>query len=371
MIRPRIVTGIVVALGLLVAGCGASQSSPGTGGSSSPASAGAGASSASSEAPLTESKTLQVVTHESFAVDPKLLDKFKADTGYDVKITSTGDAGTVVNQLVLTKDSPTADVVFGIDNTFAGRAIGEDLLAPYEAPAAADIPDNLRSDDQGLLTPIDLGDVCLNADTAWFKDKGLEVPATLDDLTKPEYKDQLVVENPASSSPGLAFLVATYGKYGDGWKDYWTKLKNNGAKVVAGWTEAYSVEFSGSSGKGTRPLVVSYSTSPAFEVPEGGGDPSTTALLGTCFRQVEYAAILKGAKNEVGARKFIDFLLSNDVQKTIPETMYMYPAVPDIELPADWKKYAPLADDPIAVDPQVIAQNRDQWVKDWTGLVLG
>lgn len=318
-----------------------------------------------------EMKKLTVIAHESFNLDPKLLDKFKAETGYDVKVSNPGDAGTVVNQLVLTKDSPTADVVFGIDNTFAGRAIKEGVVTPYKSQAATNVPDGLKADDSDSLTPIDMGDVCLNADTAWYKQKGLTVPETLDDLTKPEYEDQLVVENPASSSPGLAFLIATYGQYQDGWLDYWGKLTDNGVKVVQGWTEAYTVEYSGSSGKGTKPLVVSYSTSPAAEVPDDGGEPTSKALLGTCFRQVEYAGVIKGAKNEVGAQKFIDFLLSDDVQKSFPETMYMYPARTDVELPAEWQKYAPLADKPIEVDAATIADNRDQWVKDWTAKVVG
>lgn len=374
MIRPSIPAATAVVIGILaITACGTGSTAGPTSPGGTPAAPGrASASTPSSSPGLSESTTLSVVTHDSFALTPALLDQFRKDTGYQLTMVAPGDAGTMVNQLILTKDSPLGDVVFGIDNTFSGRAISEGVLSPYTSPAAARVPAALAADDSGSLTPVDMGDVCLNADTAWFTQRGIALPVTLDDLVKPEYKDLLVVENPASSSPGLAFLIATVGAKGEsGWLDYWGRLKANGVKVVPGWTEAYSVEFSGSTGRGTRPLVVSYSTSPAFEVPRGGGAPTSTALLQTCFRQVEYAGVIKGAANEVGARKFIDFLLSRPVQTDIPGRMYMYPATPGVELPADWRSYAPLADKPIVVAPQTIAANRTRWIKDWTARVLG
>ncbi len=212
----------------------------------------------------------------------------------------------------------------------------------------------------------------MNADKKWFKAKNLAIPATLDDLAKPAYKNLLVVENPASSSPGLAWLTATVGAKGDpGYLDYWASLNNNGVKVVKGWTEAYSTEFSGSSGKGPRPLVVSYSTSPAFEVPKGSKESNTTALLETCFRQVEYAGVIKGAQNQVGAQKFIDFMLSKQVQADIPGQMYMYPADTSVALPEEWVAHAPLATKPFTVSAAVISADRDTWIRDWTAKVIG
>ncbi|MGC3995618.1 MAG: thiamine ABC transporter substrate-binding protein [Propionicimonas sp.] len=319
---------------------------------------------ATPEAP-TESTTLTVITHDSFALSKEALATFKAETGYDVSYVAPGDVGTVVNQLILTKDAPLGDVVFGIDNTFAGRAVSAGILSPY---TSADLPegaDAYAADDTHSLTPIDYGDVCLNADTAWFEAKGLAVPQTLDDLLKPEYANLLVVENPASSSPGMAFLAATVGAKGaDGYLDYWKALKANGVKVVKGWTEAYTVQFSGSSGKGAYPLVVSYSSSPAYE-------HGTQALTQTCFRQVEYAGVLAGAQNEVGARKFIDFLLSAEVQAEIPEQMYMDPVDSSVELPADWKKYAAVVDHPIEVSAADLGANREAWIKAWTATVIG
>ncbi|MFV0452523.1 MAG: thiamine ABC transporter substrate binding subunit, partial [Propioniciclava sp.] len=306
--------------------------------------------------------TLTVVTHDSFSLDSALLDQFAAETGYEVTYVAPGDAGTLVNQLILTQDSPLGDVVYGIDNTFAGRALSHDILVPY-TPAALDA-DTLApyaADDTGRLTPIDIGDVCVNADTGWFADHDLELPQSLDDLTDPAYADLFVTPNPASSSPGMAFLAASVGDQGDpGYLDYWARLTDNGVLITQDWTEAYTAQFSGSSGAGPRPLVLSYATSPAYEAVDG--EASTQALLGTCFRQVEYAGIINGAANPEGAQAFIEFLLSNEVQADLPTQMYMYPVSPEVDLPAEWVSFAPLADDPIDVPAATIGENRDRWI---------
>lgn len=271
----------------------------------------------------------------------------------------------MVNQLVLTKAAPIADVVFGIDNTFAGRAFAEGVLSPYTSSALPADAAKFAADDSSRLTPIDYGDVCLNADTAWFTGKGLAVPVSLDDLLKPEYRDLLVVANPATSSPGLGFLLATIAAKGeDGYLGYWKALRDNGMKVVKGWTEAYSVEFSGSSGKGKRPLVVSYASSPAFE-------PATQSLNQTCFRQIEYAGVVAGSANQVGAGKFIDFLLSAKVQAEIPDQMYVYPVDSSVKLPKEWVAHAVLPEHPYTLSAAQISAGRDGWIKAWTAAVIG
>jgi len=329
------------------------------------------APSATSSAP-TESKTLTVVTHDSFALSDELKKEFADSNGYTVTYVAPGDGGALVNQLILTKDSPLGDVVYGIDNTFAGRAVAEGVLVPYTPAALPASAAALKPDDSGTLTAIDFGDVCVNADRKWFEARKLALPTTMSDLTKPEYRDLLVVENPASSSPGLAWLTATVGAQGDpGYLDYWASLKTNGVKVVKGWTEAYSTEFSGSSGKGARPLVISYATSPAFEVPKEAKESNTAALLQTCFRQVEYAGVISGAQNEVGARAFIDFMLTAKVQADIPGQMYMYPSDTTVQLPKEWQQHAPLSEQPFNVSVAAIAANRDRWIRDWTATVIG
>nr|WP_318243712.1 thiamine ABC transporter substrate-binding protein [Oerskovia gallyi] len=331
-------------------------------------STGAGSGESGSSA---ASSTVTLVTHDSFNVSEDVLAAFEKESGLTVKQVAPGDGGALVNQLVLTKGSPLGDVVFGIDNSFATRAIDEGVLEPYTPAGLADSAAQYAVGD-GALTPVDLGDVCVNVDHTWFADKGLAEPVTLDDLTKPEYKDLLVVTNPATSSPGLSFLLATVGAYGeDGWEGYWAELKDNGVKVVDGWSDAYSVDFSGSEGKGPRPLALSYSTSPAFTVSEDGASTSTGALLDTCFRQVEYAGVLAGAENPEGAKKLVDFLVSDAFQADIADNMYMYPANADVALPEGWAEFAPLSPAPFEVAPADITAHRDEWIKAWTSTVIG
>lgn len=313
--------------------------------------------------------TVTIATHDSWAMSKKVLADFKAKTGITVKIQPHGDAGELTNKLVLTKGNPLADGVFGIDNTFASRAVDEGVLAKYAAdqPASASAFD-LAGNGGDYLTPIDFGDVCVNIDDTWFAKRKIAPPKTFADLADPAYKDLLVTPGATSSSPGLAFLAATVGTYGDGWRDYWKKLVANGVKIDAGWEDAYTVDFTQGGGNGDRPIVVSYSSSPPFTVPKGGGKPTTSALLGTCFRQVEYAGVLKGADNPKGAGKFIDFMLSHEFQAALPENMYVYPVDTSVPLPPDWAKWAPVSPDPVDVPAADISAHRTEWLRDWRDL---
>lgn len=315
--------------------------------------------------------TVVLVTHDSFALDEALVEAFEEDTGLTLETRAPGDGGALVNQLVLTKDAPLGDVVYGIDTTFASRAIDEGVLEPYRP---ADLPASAEQhvvDDEGYLTPVDVGDVCINVDHEWFAEQGVTEPSTLADLTDPAYRDLLVVTNPATSSPGLAFLLATVAEFGDAWPGYWADLRENGLKVVSGWSDAYYVDFSGPSSEGDRPLALSYASSPPYEVPEGADEAPTGALLDTCFRQVEYAGVLAGAANPEGAQQVVDWLVSADVQADIPESMYVFPVDDSVELPESWSRFAPLPEDPYTLDPAEITENRDAWIQQWTDTVLG
>ncbi|MFE5342422.1 thiamine ABC transporter substrate binding subunit [Isoptericola sp. NPDC056578] len=319
------------------------------------------------------SSTVTLVTHDSFAVSDEVLAAFEKESGLSVEQVAPGDAGTLVNQLVLTKDAPLGDVVFGVDNTYASRAVDAGVFEEYQpadlAPeVAAYAPDDLA----GTLTPVDVGDVCMNLDDGWFDEHGVTPPTTLEDLAKPEYQDLTVVTNPATSSPGLAFLLATIGAFGtDGWEAYWADLRDNGVKVAESWEDAYYVDFSGAGEGGQRPIALSYATSPAFTVSDDGTSSTTSAMLDTCFRQVEYAGVLAGAENPDGAKQLVDFLTSPEFQADVPGQMYMYPADPDVELPADWQQFAPLADEPFEVAPADVAAHRDEWIEQWTATVVG
>jgi thiamine transport system substrate-binding protein len=335
---------LVVVLGLVLAGCSLSQSGD------------------------QGERKVVLVTHDSFAMSDDVLAAFTRQSGITIDVRKLGDAGALTNQLVLTKSSPIGDVAYGVDNTFASRALDEDVFAPYEVKA--DGPADYALDDTNRLTAVDLGDVCLNIDPAGLAAKGVAEPTTYADLAKPEYKDLLVVEDPATSSPGLAYLLGTVAKLGDGWQDYWRALKANGVQVVSGWEEAYTQEFSGSAGKGPRPIVVSYASSPSAELAEDG-TPRTKAVLDTCFRQVEYAGVLKNAQHAEDAEKVMDFLLSEQFQAQVPEQMYVYPARAGVTLPEAWQKAAPLPTSPAELPADEIQQNRERWINEWRGIVEG
>lgn len=317
---------------------------------------------------------LVLVTHDSFALSEGTLEKFTAATGIEVEVQAAGDAGELVNKLVLTKDSPLGDVVFGIDNTFASRAVDAGVLANYASGelTAAEDPFLLPvGGGREQLTPISSGDVCVNADLEWFAEAGLDVPTTLDDLTDPAYKDLFVAPAANSSSPGLAFLLATIAAKGEsGWQQYWSDLVANGVKLTAGWSDAYYVDFSGPSSEGDRPLVVSYASSPPFEVAEGETVAPTAALLDTCFRQTEYAGVIAGTEFENQAGQLVDFLLSTDVQNDIPENMYVFPVSAKATLPVTWAKFAAVATDPFVVDPADIDANRERWLSEWAAIAI-
>jgi thiamine transport system substrate-binding protein len=310
-----------------------------------------------------------LVTHESFVMSKKLQQQFEDESGYDLVIKASGDAGALTNKLVLTKDDPTGDAVFGIDNTFGSRAIDEGVLAPY----AAKLPDGaadyaLAGDDDHDLTPVDTGNVCVNVDDTWFAEHGVPEPQSLDDLVKPAYKNLFVTPGATTSSPGLAFLLATIAQYGeDGWQDYWSQLMANGTELTQGWSDAYEVDFTQGGGHGDRPIVLSYDSSPAFTI-DGQGGTTTSALLDTCFRQVEYAGVLAGAKNPDGAKALVDFMLTKPFQEALPDAMYVFPVDASVALPDDWARFAKQPDQPLTVDPAEIASHRDQWLTDWTNI---
>ena len=289
---------------------------------------------------------------------------------------SGGDAGEVVNKAVLTAGNPEGDVLFGVDNTLLTRAVDAGVFTPYRSAGLAELRPELREDtSDGHLTPVDYGDVCVNIDDAWFAERNLTPPRGIDDLTDPIYRDLLVVENPATSSPGLAFLLATVARYGeDGWQPYWSALRANGVKVTNGWTEAYSGDFSGSSGEGDRPLVVSYASSPPAEIVYAAepkpATPGTSVMTDGCFRQVEYAGILAGTKNLAAARVVVDWLVSAQVQADVPLSMFVFPARADVALPKVFADFAAVPLDPLSLPPATIAEHREEWVDSWTDVVL-
>lgn len=325
---------------------------------------------------LDEVEVLTVMTHDSFAVSEELMAQFQADNDVEVRFVKSGDTGAALNKAILTRNAPLADVFYGLDNTFLSRALAEDIFVPYASPLLAEIPDEFELDNTWRALPVDYGDVCINYDKAYFTEQGLDVPAALDDLTRPAYAGLLVVENPATSSPGLAFLLATVAHYGDpGYLDFWAELRQNGVVVVNDWETAYYTNFSASSGQGPQPMVVSYGSSPAAEVifAETALDDAPTASLvgaGMCFRQIEFVGILKGTQRQALAEKFVDFMLSTPFQEDVPLQMFVYPVNQNAAVPEVFMKYAQSPEKPARLDVEWMAANREKWISAWDEVVL-
>lgn len=310
-----------------------------------------------------DGRTVTMLTHDSFDLPASVIAEFHATTGMTLKIAKSGDAGKLASQIALTPGSPKGDLVYGIDNTFASRPVEAGALLEYVSPAASNgASDYALPSAPGLLTAVNRGDVRLNVDSAWYDRRDVLPPASLDDLLKPEYRGQAALLDPGTSSPGISFLLTTVGQKRGGWQNYWRGLVANGATIVSGWEVAYNQLFSAGAGHGTKPIVISYASSPA-------ATPGTAALLETCFRQVEYAGILKGAANVDGARKAIDFLLGPTVQKALPSSMYVYPVTRNIRLPDGWATRAPMPEWTVNMPPDYIAKNREQWLQQWRAAV--
>jgi thiamine transport system substrate-binding protein len=335
-----------------------------------------GTASQPSEQSASQSVTVRLLTHDSFALSDELFTQFTAATGITVEVIAVGDAGALVNSAVLAAGNPEGDVLFGVDTTFLSRAVSAGVFEEYVSAEAGalrpELVDLAATAGAGSVTPIDDGDVCINVDDTWFAERGVEPPDSLADLVDPRYRDLLVVQNPATSSPGLAFLLATIAMYGDDWPEFWSELRDNGVLVVDGWTESYVGAFTGG-GEGDRPIVVSYSTSPPAEIVYAASPaptrPSTSVLLDGCYRQVEFAGVLRGTQQPAAARAVIDWLISPEVQADIPLSMFVFPARADTALPQVFTDFVTRPNRPLELDSATIEANRATWIEQWTALM--
>jgi len=328
---------------------------------------------------VNEVRTLTIITHDSFSVSAELVSRFEEENNVRLVFIQGGDTGSALNRLILTSvnsKTPEADVFYGLDNTFLSRALEQNLFEPYQPEGLENIPDEFKLDPEFFVVPIDFGDVCINYDRAYFSERGIALPGSLQDLTKPEYEGLLVVENPATSSPGLAFMLATIAEFGeDAWLDWWQTMKVNQVAIVSDWETAYYNNFSGSSGKGPQPMVVSYASSPAAELiyAETTLSESPTASLvapGMCWRQVEFAGILNNTPNRDLAEKFIDFLLSKEFQEDMPMQMFVFPVLPAAALPEDFITASQIPETVGLLNSALIAAHRDAWINEWANLML-
>ncbi len=318
---------------------------------------------------------LTLMTHDSFNISKELVNRFEQENQVKLQVLKAGDAGAALVQAILSKENPMADVFFGVDNTFLSRAIKAEIFVSYNSPVLKDIPAEFKLDDNNRLLPVDYGDVCLNYDKKWFADNKIAPPSDLADLVKPEYRSLTVVENPATSSPGMAFLLATIGRFGeDGYLHFWQQLRDNDVLVANGWEDAYYGHFTSAS-KGSRPIVVSYASSPAavvFYAEKPMDNAPTGAVISerSAFRQIEFVGILKGTKKPELARKLVDFMLSTPFQEDIPLQMFVFPVNKTAALPPIFVQHARVADKPATVAPEAIEKNREAWLEAWTTTVL-
>lgn len=315
-------------------------------------------------------QTLTVMTHDSFAASEDVVKAFEEANNVKVAFLQGGDTGSMLNKAILSKNAPLADVLFGVDNTFLSRALDADIYEPYSSPMLDSVSPEFVLDATHRALPVDYGDVCINYDKKYFEENNLAVPQSFEDLAKPEYNGLLVVEHPATSSPGLAFMLATRAYFGDGFLDYWQSLKDNGVVVVDGWETAYYTNFSASSGQGPQPMVVSYASSPAAEVffasePLTESPTASIVAPGMCFRQIEFVGILKGTPNRALAEKFVDFMLGRQFQEDMPLNMFVYPVNQTAQLPEVFVQHSQVPDQPASISYEEIAANRDAWIEAW------
>jgi thiamine transport system substrate-binding protein len=319
---------------------------------------------------------ITLLTHDSFDVSKRVVRAFEREHGIELRILPAGDAGQLVNRAILSAGNPEGDVLFGVDDNLFPKAVEAGVFEPYASSELGRVDDAYELDPSHSVTPVDRGDVCINVDLGWFDERGLAAPAALEDLADPAYRGLTVVENPATSTPGLAFVLATIARFGDGgWQDYWRRLRENDVLVVDGWERAYFGEFSGAGGgEGERPIVVSYATSPVAEVvfaEEPTDEAPTASVDGTCYRQVEFAGVLAGTEHPDEARRVIDFLLSRPFQEDVPLRMFVFPIVDDAALPDAFERWGKEPVDPFVLPPEQVAAEREAWVRTWTDLMFG
>ncbi len=315
-----------------------------------------------------------LVTHDSFVVSKPVRQAFEHETGLRLRILQAGDAGEALTRALLTAGNPEGGVFFGVDNNLLSRALAGNLFVPYTPPALGQVNRQYDLDPQHRVVPIDHSEVCAVYDRGWFASRHLTPPASLASLARSRYARLLVVENPQTSTPGLAFMLATIARFGaSGWAAYWKELRAGGALVTDGWEEAYNARFTAGSPRGRYPIVVSYSTDPAAAVyfaDKKLASSPVAVIPGSCFRQIEFAGVLRGAHDPSGARKLVDFLLTRRFQAGMPLTMFVLPARDGVRLPRIFRRYPPQATRPLELPPAEIGANRDRWVKEWTDLVL-
>ena len=317
----------------------------------------------------------------------KVFDAFGERYDVDVKVRTFDSAREALLTAIdeYKKGVRTADLIIGVDNLLVYEAKNAGIVECYYSPVAEQsVPESiaLSLDPDKCVTPIDYGLIAIVYDPTRLPDDVLEIlrAPTLEDLARPEVASRLIVEDPTKSSTGLNFLfwqIALYqGLEGKDWREWWQEIADK-VYVAPSWGDAYDVFLSG----GDRAIVVSYGTDTAYSAWYNKGAPSINATLiyyqgkATGWLQVEGALVVRGQPGTEWAKKFVDWLLSPEVQSLIPDNQWMIPANSQVQLP-DYYKYALTLEDVDLVansvlPTDVIEENYEQWLLEWTRLVAG
>lgn len=305
---------------------------------------------------------LVVYTYDSFAstIAVKTIPIFEKMYDVKVKVLSFGDAGSVLSRIILEKESPRADVIVGLDQALLKKAVDAGVLEKYQSPKLSNIVLESLKDPSDFGTPYDYGAIAIVYNTESID----KPPTSFEELLNARWKRSLVVEDPRTSSTGLAFLLWTIGVYGEeNFLNYWSRLKDSILTVTPGWDEAFNLlEL------GEADMMVSYATDGAYSYHEYGVlKYMPIAMQEGAFVQVEYASIVKGAANRDLAEKFIDFLLSEGFQREVPLNQWMYPVV-EVEMPEAFE-YALKIDKTVSIDYEIVSEKLDSWLDSWAELM--
>ncbi len=313
-------------------------------------------------APAAAKEKLTVYTYDSFTAEwgpgPQVKTNFEAQCGCEVDFVSVADGVALLNRVKLEGASTKADVVLGLDTNLTVEAKATGLFAPHGPVSGVSVPGGWSDD---TFVPYDYGYFAVVYDTEKLK----EPPKSLKELIEGSAADKIVIQDPRTSTPGLGLLLWVKSVYGDKAPEAWAKLKGKVLTVTPGWSEAYGL-FT----KGEAPMVLSYTTSPAYHmIAEKTERYQAASFEEGEYLQIEVAGVTTtGAKNPL-AEKFMAFMTGPKFQDVIPETNWMFPAG-RMDKPLD-----PVFDrlvkptKTLIFSPEEVAANRKAWVDEWLAVM--
>lgn len=330
--------------------------------------------------------TLKILTYDIAAFSDDMLTNFTEQTGFAVELVYTDDAGGILEIMLQTQGSPQVDLAVGLDNTYLQTALDFCLLTVNNVDTSNVDPNVMALYDGPKAVPFDQGHVCLNYDESVVDGENLTEPQTLWNLTESQWTDKTVFPSPLTSSPGRAFMVATIDYFENDLDpnttafDWWKAMADNGATFTSGWTEAYEIHYSGGYGAwvdghlGDAAMTVSYCHSPGVEAYYGGNWTSSTSLVlpRATFHQVEYGGLVNGGGNQEAANAFLTFLLSEDINRNMPENNLMQSVLNNATWPEEegYRYHTDLPTLNANITTERIGQEMDDWLMAWTNATV-